>query len=574
MQRFSLHTLLAMATLVGLLAFLGWRQPLLAQSANPEGDPVIGVVGDIASCYWERDSLTAYLMDSIPGPLLLLGDNVYEVGSIDEFRDCFAPDWGKNLERIYPVPGNHEYGTGQAAGYFTYFGDRATPREPGCTSGCDGYYSFNIGTWHVVALNSEIPNTAGSPQEQWLRADLAANPAVCTMAMWHRPTFSSGQHNAGAAIDLYKALYDYGADVVLVGHDHDYERFAPQSPSGVLEYERGIRQFVVGTGGADLRDYRFIQPNSEVRNSETWGVLKMTLHADSYDWEFQPIPGQTFTDSGSSPCVTVVSVPPAPAGAAAPAANATADNSAPAATSSTGSAAAVPADGMDYTVAAGDTLSLIAIRYGLDWEVLAEVNNLGDGNTIEVGQVIRLPGVSAGAAAATPAPAVAATGTTTGTTTNSAATGNFGSYTVKAGDTLSSIALEFDLTWTGLATANNMSDTDFLQIGQVLRIPGQAAAATTTQPAATATPRPATGGVALPTATPAASLGASTTTTTTVTATATATRPPSGKTYTVADGDTVISIALANNVDWQEMLEVNGLTASSILQVGQVLKLP
>jgi lysozyme len=144
---------------------------------------------------------------------------------------------------------------------------------------------------------------------------------------------------------------------------------------------------------------------------------------------------------------------------------------------------------------------------------------------------------------------------------------------VKAGDTLSSIALEFDLTWTALATANNMSDTDFLQIGQVLRIPGQAAAATTTLPVATATPRPAAG-VALPTATPAASLGASTTTTSTVTATATATRTPSGKTYTVADGDTVISIALANNVDWQEMLEVNGLTASSILQVGQVLKLP
>jgi hypothetical protein len=173
-----------------------------------------------------------------------------------------------------------------------------------CTSNCKGYYSYNLGTWHIIALNSEVGYTASSAQVQWLRADLAANQNVCTLAYWHHPRFSSGQHgNIARSQPFWDALYEYGADVVLNGHDHTYERFAPQNPNGQADANRGIREFVVGTGGAGLYPFPTIQPNSQVRNNTTYGVLKLTLHSTSYDWQFVPIAGQTFTDSGSSNCV-------------------------------------------------------------------------------------------------------------------------------------------------------------------------------------------------------------------------------------------------------------------------------
>jgi len=238
------------------------------------------------------------MLDHISGTVFTTGDNAYPNGSAEEFANCYDTSWGRHKDRTYPSPGNHDYHTPDAAGYFEYFGSRAG--EPG-----KGYYSYDLGTWHIIALNSNIPVEAGSPQDQWLREDLASHPTVCTLAYWHYPRFSSGTvHGSDESMQpLWEALYEYGADVVLVGHEHNYERFAPQDPQGNADPERGIRQFVIGSGGRS--HYTFGPPiaNSEVRNSDTTGLLKLTLHATSYSWEFIPEPGKTFTDFGDAPCV-------------------------------------------------------------------------------------------------------------------------------------------------------------------------------------------------------------------------------------------------------------------------------
>jgi LysM repeat protein len=587
--------------------------------------------GDIAKCNLEWDTYTAALLDVLPGTILTLGDNTYVQGTLQEFNECFGPTWGRHKDRIYPVPGNHEYLTGGAEGYFTYFGDRATPLELGCRKECKGYYSFNLGAWHIVALNSEISIDPGSEQDQWLRADLAAHPNVCTLAYWHKPRWSSGRHGSGASAPLFQAAYDYGVDIVLNGHDHDYERFAPQSPQGVLEWDRGVRQFVVGTGGDTQRGFEEDPPNSEVRHSDTWGVLKLTLHPTSYDWEFIPIAGQTFTDSGSGNCVTfgsapttsvgaqpvLVSTADAGAGPAAvgniPAVEVSADLEAVTDTGDTAAApaaaATLPAEGLDYVVQAGDTLSLIAMRYGLDWMEVARINGITNTEVIEIGQVIRLPGVSE-ASAVTPvaspaAAAPAATGAASAAGAAAAAATSGITYTVQAGDTLFGIALQANVTLQALLTANNMQEDDFLQIGQVLVIPGRTAplraAGTTAAPAAapaaaaqspaltgtlpltatgatTRTTIAATGGVTTtrpvtataPTLLPTPTAGAAVTTTAAVTTAATAGGP---SVHTVAEGDTIITIALQYDLDWQELLALNGLGADTILQIGQQIRL-
>ena len=274
------------------------------------GDPVFVGAGDITNCGRTEDEATAQLLDGIPGTVFTLGDNAYPDGTSAQFTDCYGPTWGRHKDRTRPAAGNHDYHVTGAAGYYTYFGSAASPLDTNCTSNCKGYYSYDLGAWHIIALNSEISYGAGSAQEQWLRADLAANQSTCTLAYWHKPRFSSGQHgnNTGSQA-VWQALYDYGADVVLNGHDHLYERFAPQNPSAQSDPTRGIREFVVGTGGASLYSFPTIQPNSEVRENTTWGVLKLTLHATSYDWEFVPIAGQTFSDTGSSNCVTLGPTP-------------------------------------------------------------------------------------------------------------------------------------------------------------------------------------------------------------------------------------------------------------------------
>jgi len=283
---------LAIAVAVSGFGYANLSNETLAQS----GDPVFVGAGDIANCSRDQDEATAKLLDNISGTVFTLGDNVYPDGTAAQFSDCYAPTWGRHKSRTRPVPGNHDYHTSGASGYYNYFGAAAG------ASG-KGYYSYNLGAWHIIALNSEISQGAGSAQEQWLRSDLAANQSVCTLAYWHKPRFSSGQHgNNSASQALWQALYDYKADVILNGHDHTYERFAPQNPNQQAD-SNGIREFVVGTGGAGLYPFPTIQPNSQVRNNTTYGVLKLTLHSTSYDWQFVPIAGQNFTDSGSSNCV-------------------------------------------------------------------------------------------------------------------------------------------------------------------------------------------------------------------------------------------------------------------------------
>lgn len=276
-------------------------------------DPVLVGAGDIASCDRTQDEATAQLLDGIEGTVFTLGDNAYSIGSSAQFTDCYAPTWGRHKERTHPAPGNHDYYTAGAAGYYTYFGTAASPQDTDCASDCKGYYAYNLGEWHIIVLNSEIDHSVGSPQEQWLRADLAANPSQCTLAYWHKPLFSSGLHGNNPSVrPLWQALYDYGADVVLNGHDHSYERFAPQTADGELYPAHGLREFVVGTGGAGLYTFPTIRLNSEVRDNTSWGVLKLTLHPTSYDWEFIPVAGHTFQDSGTAVCVDAGPTSPFP----------------------------------------------------------------------------------------------------------------------------------------------------------------------------------------------------------------------------------------------------------------------
>jgi len=265
-------------------------------------DPVFVGAGDIASCNSSGDEATATLLDGIPGTVFTLGDNAYEAGTATEFTNCYDPSWGRHKARTFPAPGNHDYYSLNASGYFSYFG--AAAGDP-----TKGYHSYDLGTWHIIVINSNCAVVAGcyvdSSQEQWLRADLAAHPTACTLAYWHHPRFSSGiTHGSSMEMQpIWQALYDFGADVVLSGHEHNYERFAPQDSNGNLDTVHGIREFVVGTGGASHYAFGTMLPNTEIRNSDTYGVLKLTLHSGSYDWQFVPEASKTFTDSGSASCV-------------------------------------------------------------------------------------------------------------------------------------------------------------------------------------------------------------------------------------------------------------------------------
>jgi hypothetical protein len=253
--------------------------------------------GDIATCAGAGDEATAKLLDGLAGTVATLGDNVYQSGSAQQYADCYAPTWGRHKARTRPAPGNHDYRTAGAAGYFGYFG--AAAGTPG-----KGYYSYDLGAWHVVVLNSNLDTSRGSAQETWLRADLAAHPAACTLAYWHHPRFSSGSsHGNNTSVQpLWQALYEAGAELVLAGHEHHYERFAPQDPTGGADPREGIRQFVVGTGGAGHYGFGTVRANSEVRSTGAFGVLQLTLHPDGYDWEFVPVAGKTFGDAGSGTC--------------------------------------------------------------------------------------------------------------------------------------------------------------------------------------------------------------------------------------------------------------------------------
>jgi hypothetical protein len=238
---------------------------------------------------------TAALLDSIGGMVFTLGDNAYFQGTRQQYRDCYDTTWGQHKDRTFPVPGNHEYESPGAAPYFEYFGSIAQGPNG------FGYYSFDLGAWHIIALNSNINVGPGSTQANWLRSDLAASTARCTLAYWHHPLFTSGPDGDSPAMrEFWRLLYEANADVVLSAHEHMYERFAPQTPEGFLDSARGIRQFIAGTGGAFLYQPATLHPNSEQRIS-SFGVLKLTLSADRYQWEFIPAFGGA-TDGGSGNC--------------------------------------------------------------------------------------------------------------------------------------------------------------------------------------------------------------------------------------------------------------------------------
>ena len=277
--------------------------PAILSSATPPADQsaILVGAGDIADCKdLSGAEATAKLLQNVGGTVMAVGDLAYPDGSKENFT-CYDKTWGRAKSRTRPAPGNHEFHATGAAPYFNYFG--AVAGDPKT-----GYYSYELGTWHIIVLNSECRDVggceAGSPQERWLRADLAAHPAACTLSYWHRPLFSSGSaHGNDLTVKpLFQALYEANADVVVGGHDHDYERFAPQTPAGVADPQRGIREFVVGTGGKNHRPFGAPRPNSELRDATAFGVLKLTLRSGGYDWQFIPETGKSFTDSGSGKC--------------------------------------------------------------------------------------------------------------------------------------------------------------------------------------------------------------------------------------------------------------------------------
>ncbi|MBX3061508.1 MAG: metallophosphoesterase [Anaerolineae bacterium] len=272
---------------------------LKAQASTPY--PMLVGAGDIARCDSDGDEQTAALVETLlkytEVTVFTLGDNVYNDGTAAEFEECYAPSWGRFKTRTRPVPGNHDYNTPDGTAYYAFFGAAAgNPKA--------GYYSYDLGTWHIVVLNSNISFGTGSMQRDWLSKDLKASRALCTIAMWHHPRFSSGTHgNDDRFVDLWELLYQFKVDVILNGHDHTYERFAPQTPDGQLDPIRGIREFVVGTGGAPLYAFEVIREHSEIRRNDMWGVLQLILKPESYEWSFLSVSATMPVDTGESRCV-------------------------------------------------------------------------------------------------------------------------------------------------------------------------------------------------------------------------------------------------------------------------------
>jgi acid phosphatase type 7 len=251
--------------------------------------------GDIATCRGEGDEATARLLDAIPGTVFTLGDNAYPRGRAEDFARCYAPSWGRHRARTRPSPGNHDYQTEGARAYFAYFG--AAAGRPG-----QGWYSYELGTWRIFVLDS-AEHADATAQLPWLRAALADTRARCTLAYWHHPLYSSGRHGGQARVRPYwEALHAHGAEIVLGAHDHHYERFGPLTPHGASDPERGIVQFVVGTGGAPLRRPGAAEPHSVVRFHDTHGVLRLDLARDGYRFELVRADGEPVPDAGAGRC--------------------------------------------------------------------------------------------------------------------------------------------------------------------------------------------------------------------------------------------------------------------------------
>ncbi len=285
-----LFNILVMLSIVtALVLTLTGGRPI---SASAAGTSVIMVgAGDISSCSNTNDSKTAQLLGLItPSFVFTLGDNAYNSGTSAEYKNCYHPTWGVWKSRTKPAPGNHEYQTSGANGYFGYFG-------------VPSYYAYNAGEWRVYALNSEIDASATSAQAQWLKKDLAANPRKCVLAYWHRARWSSGSDhgNDSKTQALWSILHDAKAELVLSGHSHNYERFAPMNKSGGA-VSVGLQEIVVGTGGAGHDGFSTALSASRARNSSTYGVLRLFLQPDRYSWRFLPVSGQSYSDTGTILC--------------------------------------------------------------------------------------------------------------------------------------------------------------------------------------------------------------------------------------------------------------------------------
>lgn len=266
------------------------RTPTHTPTSSSNSVVLVGAA-DITNCSRNQDELTAQLLDTIPGTVFTAGDNAYVDGTYSEYLNCYDPSWGRHKSRTKPSPGNHDYLTSGAAGYFQYFNN------------IPSYYAYDLGAWRIYALNSEISTSATSAQVTWLQNDLAAHPSQCVLAYWHRPRWSSGANhgNASSIQTLWQVLHDAGAELVINGHEHQYERFAEMNASGAA-VSQGLREIVAGTGGASLYPFGTPLSASQARNSTAYGVLKLTLRSTGYDWQFIPAEGSTFTDSGSSNC--------------------------------------------------------------------------------------------------------------------------------------------------------------------------------------------------------------------------------------------------------------------------------
>jgi hypothetical protein len=299
----------------------GANPPQLVVETNT--DPVVVVGGDVACAPSDpglngglgtpghcHERATAALIGQIaPAAVLMTGDGQYNSGVLADYNARYGSSWGAYRSITKPTVGNHDYGSTGAAGYFNYFGDAATPLQPGCRKACNGWYSFNVGSWHIVNINTECARTnggvgcaAGSPQDLWLEKDLADNKYTCTLVMGHRPRWSSNSFASPDIAPLMDDMYAAGVDLYVTGHAHSYERFAPMNPAGAADPARGVRQFVVGTGGDNFSGFGTVVANSQVRKTGIFGVLKLNLHPSSYDWSFVADPSTPWSDSGTGTC--------------------------------------------------------------------------------------------------------------------------------------------------------------------------------------------------------------------------------------------------------------------------------
>ena len=293
-----------MALLIATALLLGcnpqFAPPVRTSASSSADSSGVMVAGDIAACDSAGDEATAALLDELDGTILVPGDLAYPKGTAGDFVRCYDASWGRHKDRTFPVPGNHEYETDGAAGYFDYWAD-------GVGDPAEGWYAFDLGEWRIIGLNSNCDEIGGcgaqSPQGAWLTEELEATQRACTLAYWHHPRWSSGaEHGSSAATDAFwRILHDAGADLVMTAHDHQYERFQPMDETGAADPE-GMVEFVVGTGGKSLYEFAEILATSAVHDASTYGDLRLTLRADSYDWEFVAVSDSPFEDSGTASC--------------------------------------------------------------------------------------------------------------------------------------------------------------------------------------------------------------------------------------------------------------------------------